>query len=47
MERELDDPIGALQEHVVLFSKTVADSIWEVQQMTGPNDQKARTVRPA
>ena len=41
---DADDAIGALQEHLVVFSKAVADTIWEVQQLKTPDVAKARAL---
>jgi hypothetical protein len=39
---EASDPITAAQRHLVVYAKLFADTIWEVQQMTAPDDEKVR-----
>lgn len=38
------DPITAAQRHLVAYAKLYADTIWEVQQMRGADDDKVRTL---
>lgn len=37
MARPKDDTVGELQDHIRVYSKAVADTIWELQQMRAPD----------
>lgn len=38
------DVLGEAQEHLRVYAKAVADSIWEVQQMRRPDMERVRTL---